>query len=54
MNWILTVKKKRKGEFYLQLPRNLLKIMKWKIGDDLKWTNNKDGSYSLSKHEKDE
>jgi len=54
MNYTLTVKKNRKGELYVQLPSKLLKLMGWKIGDDLKWTINKDGSYSLSKHEKAE
>jgi bifunctional DNA-binding transcriptional regulator/antitoxin component of YhaV-PrlF toxin-antitoxin module len=52
MNWTLAVKKNRKGELYVQLPSKLLKLMKWKTGDDLEWTENKDGSYSLSKHEK--
>jgi hypothetical protein len=37
------------GDLVLPLPTELLNQMGWDIGDDLVWSDNFDGSYSLSK-----
>ena len=40
------------GDLILPLPAEMLQIQGWKEGDDLEWTDNKDGSWSLSKVKK--
>jgi bifunctional DNA-binding transcriptional regulator/antitoxin component of YhaV-PrlF toxin-antitoxin module len=37
------------GEYYIILPEKLLKRMKWKEGDNIKWSCHKDGSVTLKK-----
>ena len=37
------------GDLYLELTEELMSEMGWSIGDDLLWTENKDGSWSLEK-----
>lgn len=47
-----TVKVEQEGdELILPLPPALCKEMNWDIGDDLVWTDNKNGTFSLSKKE---
>lgn len=47
-----TVKVEQEGdELILPLPPTLCKEMNWDIGDDLVWTDNKDGTFSISKKE---
>lgn len=36
-------------ELVLPLPEESLKELGWQIGDTLEWSDNKDGSWSLSK-----
>lgn len=36
-------------EYYITLPEKLLKQMKWKTGDNIDWTVNRDGSFTLNK-----
>ena len=33
----------------LNLTDEVLEVTGWKVGDELEWTDNKDGSFSLSK-----
>jgi len=40
------------GDLILPLPAEMLQIQGWKEGDDLEWTDNEDGSWSLSKVKK--
>jgi len=40
------------GEFFIELNDEILDGTGWKIGDDLIWTDNKDGSWTLSKSDK--
>ena len=40
------------GDLVLPIPTELLNQMGWDIGDDLVWSDNFDGSYSLSKVDK--
>jgi len=37
------------GDLYLEFPDDLMNELGWEIGDNLKWTENKDGSWSLEK-----
>jgi len=37
------------GEYYIILPDKLLKDLKWKTGDNIKWSIEKDGSIILKK-----
>lgn len=37
------------GELILPLPKELLETQNWKDGDELEWTDNKDGSWTISK-----
>ena len=39
------------GDFYITFPPELLEEVGWKEGDTVEWTDNKDGSWSLSKKE---
>lgn len=46
---ILEVKQGGDGELYLELPDSLLDEVGWKTGDQLKWVNNANGTWSLVK-----
>ena len=37
------------GELYLQFPDELIEQLGWALGDELTWTDNKDGSWTLIK-----
>ena len=39
------------GELILPFPDELLKELDWKPGDQLMWTDNGDGTYSITKDE---
>ena len=47
----LLVKQTKTGEPYIRLPSKLLKELKWKVGQQLEWLENKDGSFTLKKYE---
>lgn len=38
-------------DLILPLPNELLEEMGWKVGDDLEWLDNKNGTFSLAKKE---
>jgi len=51
--WELTVEEDPEtGDLILPLPQELLDIQGWKEGDELNWTDNGDGSWSISKNQK--
>jgi hypothetical protein len=37
------------GEHMLEFPVDLMAEVGWEIGDNITWTDNKDGSFTLSK-----
>ena len=39
------------GECFILLPEDLLEQMDWTEGDNIKWIDNRDGSFTLKKHE---
>lgn len=49
MRYQVTVEEDENGELILPLPDGLLKEMNWKEGDTLKFNDNKDGTFSMSK-----
>ena len=40
---------KKTKQYYIKLPNRLLKELNWKIGDNIEWVENKNGSYTLTK-----
>jgi hypothetical protein len=54
LSWTITVEEDPEtGEIVLPLPEELLQLQGWKEGDNLQWTDNKDGSWSLQKVKND-
>ena len=50
--WTLDVKEDPDtGDSILEFPPDMLEATGWKEGDDLIWTDNEDGSYTLTKKE---
>jgi hypothetical protein len=49
MKYTLEVKEDDDNNLYIELPDELLKQVGWEINDSLTWTDNKDGSFTLSK-----
>lgn len=48
--WILPVEEDlASGEYYIQLPDDLLQTVKWEEGEQLEWVDNNDGSFLLRK-----
>lgn len=48
--WTITVEEDAKtGELVLPLPEDFLATQGWCEGDTLEWTDNNDGTWSLSK-----
>lgn len=48
---LLDVKISEDGEHYIEFPDELMDKLGWKIGDSIKWTDNKDGTWSIEKME---
>jgi len=50
-SWTVTVEEAddSTGDLVLPLPQDLLDLQGWQEGDTLEWTDNKDGSWSISK-----
>lgn len=52
--WIIEVQENNETkELFLELPPDSLAQLGWVEGDDLEWHDNKDGSYTLTKKEKE-
>lgn len=53
LQWTLDVQEDPEtGDLILQFPQEFLDLQGWKEGDILLWTDNKDGSWSLTKSDK--
>ena len=46
---IVPIKVTDEGEHYFEIPDEYLEELDWKVGDEVIWTQNDDGSYSLTK-----
>jgi hypothetical protein len=54
-SWVATLQEDPEtGDLILPLPEDLMKSQGFEIGDILKWKDNKDGSYSISKKASEE
>ena len=49
--WTLDVQEKD-GEFFIEFPDEVMEDAGWKVGDNINWTDNKDGSWTLTKSDK--
>jgi hypothetical protein len=53
--WTITVEEDPEtGDLILPLPQDMLNLQGWVEGDELEWIDNKDGSWSLRKIDKNE
>ncbi|WP_133146382.1 AbrB/MazE/SpoVT family DNA-binding domain-containing protein [Vibrio cyclitrophicus] len=43
------IKVTEKGEHYVEIPDEYLEELDWREGDEITWTENKDGGFSLTK-----
>jgi hypothetical protein len=50
-SWTITVEEADdgSGDLVLPLPQELLDLQGWKEGDELDWTDNGDGTWSMAK-----
>jgi len=49
-SWVVTIEEDPKtGEFLIQLPDDLVDRKGWKEGDTIVWTDNENGSWTLTK-----
>ena len=46
-SWIITIEEDENGELYLPLNQDILDLTKWKEGDIIEWSDNKDGSWTM-------
>jgi hypothetical protein len=54
MTWTLTVElDETTGEQYLQFPPDALEGLGWQPGDTIIWTDNNNGSWTLTKQQHD-
>jgi bifunctional DNA-binding transcriptional regulator/antitoxin component of YhaV-PrlF toxin-antitoxin module len=49
--YVVTLEEDENGELILPIPEQILKDMNWKEGDVLKFADNEDGSFSMTKVE---
>lgn len=53
-SWVLDVQEDPEtGDAMIQFPEDFLELTGWQEGDTLEWTDLGDGSWSLTKKEKD-
>ncbi|BBM66922.1 hypothetical protein ACAS43_000700 [Vibrio parahaemolyticus] len=48
---IVPIKVTEQGEHYFEIPDEYLDELGWQTGDSVIWTQNSDGSFSLTKKE---
>jgi hypothetical protein len=51
-SWTIEVQKTDDGEFFIELNDEILAESGFKVGDDIEWVDNKDGSFTLQKSDK--
>jgi hypothetical protein len=49
--YIADIKENEEGEVYIEFPEEVMSEVGWQEGDDIVWTDNGDGSWSLTKKE---
>ena len=53
-SWILEVKQHEDGDYFIEFPEDALSDVGWKEGDVIDWIDNKDGSWTLKKLDKNQ
>ena len=53
-SFVVDIKTDENGEHFIELSEELLELVGWKIGDDLIWVKNEDGSIALEKQEEED
>ena len=51
-SYVIDVQEDKDGEMFIEFPENMMTNVGWAEGDVLTWTDNKDGSFSLTKQVK--
>jgi len=51
-SWTIEVQEHENGDLFIELNDEILEGSGFKVGDDLIWTDNKDGSWTLTKSDK--
>lgn len=46
---ILNVQVDEQGESFIEFPEDFLKEVDWKEGDNIEWTDNHDGTWTMKK-----
>lgn len=49
---IVPIKVTDEGEHHFEIPDEYLEELNWQAGDSVNWTQNEDGSFSLTRKEK--
>lgn len=50
-SWVVDVQEDSNGECFIEFPPDLIEEAGWKEHDTIVWSDNKDGSFTLTKHE---
>lgn len=48
-SWILNVQKDEQGDLFIEFPKDFLKEVDWKEGDDIEWIDNHDETWTMKK-----
>lgn len=51
MNQTVEIQEDQEGNQFIEFPPQMLEQLGWKEGDTITWTDNGDGSWTLSKKE---
>jgi len=51
-SWTLEVQQHENGDYFIELPDEVIAELGWKEGDSINWVDNKDGTWSLKKLDK--
>lgn len=46
-SWTLEVQTDENGDAYIVFPQEAMEEVGWQVGDDIRWIDNKDGTYTL-------
>lgn len=50
-SWIIDVKEDENGDCFIELGYQILDQLDWKVGDELEWIDNHNGTWSIVKKE---
>lgn len=53
MNYTVEIQENEAGELIIDLPVVMLAELGWEVGDDIVWTQNDNGTFTLTRKEND-